>query len=135
MKDTELKRERDKDLYQVYKKALRDNHFSSMMQAADFCRRQPARSYYIDSREAQKIISLIEKGVSLIGKNSHSRKRAWDLYELVKQYREQHPGQHKGLVLILEEIVCMEAPEFYLSGRSAKRIILNELRRERQRRF
>lgn len=132
MKDTELKRLRDRDLYKAFVAGLRDNTFGSTAEAADFARRQTAPQYYISARTASLLISRIESRISLIDLNSNSRRRIWHIYSLYTEYLSRHPGCTTPRELILEEIVESPAPEFFVSLDRAKHIILYERKEARR---
>ena len=132
MKDTELKRMRDHDLYRTFTASLRDNTFISTDEAADYARRQPAPQYYISARTASLLIRKIEKRISLLDLNSNSRRRIWHIYSVYREYLKQHPGCTTSRELILEEIVENQAPEFFVSLGRAKHIILYERKEARR---
>lgn len=133
MKDTELKRLRDHDLYRTFMASLRDNTFGTTAEAADFARKQPAPQFYISARTASLLIGKIENRISLYELNSNSRRRIWQIHSLYREYLRQHPGCTTPRELILEEIVERPAPEYYVSLDRAKHIILYERKEARRR--
>lgn len=132
MKDTELKRKRDRDLYATYVRCLGERGFSSTDEAADYARMQQAPQFYISARSASLTIGRIMAHCSLIGMNATSRKRIWTLYDRYKAYLADHPGCTLSREVILEEIIDGTAPEYYISFDSARRIIINERRKARR---
>ena len=128
MKDTELKRQRDRDLYKVYVHSLSTGHFASIGQAADYARRQPAPQWYISGRTASLLIGRIMAHQSLINLNSNSRQRIWFLYDRYRDYLKAHPGCTLSRELILEQLVEQPAPHFFVSAGRAKHIIIYERR-------
>ena len=50
MKDTELRQERDRDLYRTYVRGLREKNFSSLQEAAEWAISQPAERFYVSSK-------------------------------------------------------------------------------------
>ncbi|MBO4498764.1 MAG: hypothetical protein J5732_00730 [Bacteroidaceae bacterium] len=128
MKDTELKRQRDRDLYKVYVRSLSTGHFASIGEAADHARRQPAPQWYISARTASLLIGRIMTHQSLINLNSNSRQRIWYLYDAYRDYLKAHPGCTLSRELILEQLVEQPAPHFFVSAGRAKHIIIYERR-------
>lgn len=127
IKDSELKRLRDKALYNVYVKGLQCGEFESMREAAKWVRKQPAPQYFISSREASLLIGKILNGHSLIGLNSLSRKRIWRIYDMYMEYSAAHPNTNRTRERILEDLVEQAAPEFYLSAEMSRKILQKEL--------
>lgn len=128
MKDTELKRQRDRDLYKVYVRSLSTGYFASIGEAADHARRQPAPQWYISARTASLLIGRIMAHQSLINLNSNSRQRIWYLYDAYRDYLKAHPGCTLSRELILEQLVEQPAPHFFVSAGRAKHIIIYERR-------
>ena len=132
MKDTELKQIRDRDLYDVFIKGLEEGRFESMRDAADFVRKQPAKQYYISSREASLHIGRIESRVSLIGLNPLSRRKIWQLYDNYIEYLQQHPDTELSRERILELLVEEPAPEFYLGAEMTRKILQQQRSKRRK---
>ena len=132
MKDTELKRQRDRALYEAYIKGLEEGRFASMRDAAEFVRQQPAPQFYISPREASLQIGRIEARISLIGLNSLSRRKIWDLYDRYVLYLRQHPDTSLTRERILEILVEEPAPQFYIGAEMARKILQQENARIRK---
>lgn len=132
MKDTELKRLRDRDLYEVYRRGLEEGRFVSMRDAADYVRQQPAPQYYISSREASLQIGRIEARISLIGLNALSRRRIWRLYDNYVAFLNDNPDTELTRERILEILVDEPAPEFYIGAEMARKILQQEIAKVRQ---
>lgn len=135
MKDTELKRQRDADLYDVYKRGLETNSFANMSQAADYVIRQPAPQFYVSPREVSLAMGRLQRGMSLIALSPSSRRRFWQLKDNYDAYLEAHPDNHLSRERVLELLVEEPAPEFYLSWRSAREILRREMIKRRNRWF
>ena len=60
MRDTELRKARDRELYNVYIKGLRERHFETMREAVEWARMHPASRYYLSSKALVNYISIIE---------------------------------------------------------------------------
>ena len=131
MKDTELKRQRDADLYDVYKRGMDTHSFANMSQAADYVISQPAPKFYVSAREVSLAIGKLQRGISLIALSSSSRRRIWQLKDNYDAYLLAHPDNNLSRVAILEMLVEEPAPEFYLSWRSAREILRREMIKRR----
>lgn len=132
MKDSELKRRRDADLYKAYLQGLEAGAFNNMSQAADYVIRQPAPQFYISSREANLHIGRIQAGISLISLNSTSRRRVWRIYDNYMAYMAKHPDNKLSRERVIEQIVDEPAPEFYISWTSARHILKREINKRRK---
>ncbi len=133
MKDTELRKRRDADLYREYVKGLETGCFANMSEAAEYVIRQPAPQFYISSREVNLYIGRIQAGISLITLNSTSRRRVWQLYDNYLLYLQQHPDCNLSRERVLELLVEEPAPEYYVTWRSAREILRKEVNKRRQR--
>ncbi len=131
MKDTELKKQRDRDLYAAYVEGLRQRTFASLGEASEYARKQTAPQYYISARTASLLIHKIQNKVSLIDVHESSRRRIWQLYDRYQEYLRENPDTKEAREIILEKLVETPAPEFFLSGSRAKHIIIEERRRRR----
>ncbi len=131
MKDTNLKRKRDADLYQTYLRGLEGGCFANASQAAEYVTKQPAPQFYISSREINLHIGKIQSGTSLIYLNSMSRKRVWQLYDNYLRYLSEHPDTKLSRERILEILVEEPAPEYYLSWQAARQILRREIKKRR----
>lgn len=132
MKDTELKRARDRALFRAYKKGLANNSFSNMQEAAEYARKQESPEFFICARTASLLIGRIMSHNSLADLNSYSRRRVWELYARYVEYLQAHPDCTMTRERILEELVEEPAPEFYIGGVLAKKIIYRELNKARE---
>lgn len=126
MKNTDLKKARDKALYAAYKKGLGEGKFATMRDAAKYVCKQPAPRFYIEAEKASILIGRILANVSLINMNSCSRRMAWQLFRSYKAYLAEHPGTKLSRERIMEEIVSEPAPEFYLEPQRTRKILYKE---------
>lgn len=131
MKDTELKKQRDRDLYAAYVEGLRTRTFSSLGEAAEYARKQKAPQYYISARAASLLIGKIQGNISLIDVHENSRRRIWDLYEKFQEHCKNNPDSKESREIIFERLVETPAPEFFLTNSRAKHIIMEERRKRR----
>ena len=132
-KDTELKRMRDRALYEAYVRGLEGNSFENMPQAIDFARKQCAPQFFLSARTASLYIAAAERGESLSSMNPGSRARVEKLREMYAEYRMEHPEDRRSRELILEDLVELPAPEFYIGYEMAKKIIFRERRKAQER--
>lgn len=132
MKDTELKRQRDRALYSVYVEGLEQGRFASMREAGRYASKHRAPRFFIEAEKASILVGRIMARVSLINLNSNSRSLVWELYRRYKEYLALHPGCKLSRERVLEEIVMQEAPEFYLEPQRARKILQKEIKKVRQ---
>ena len=132
MKDTELTQSQARALYGVYKKGLEEGRFSSLSNAAEWVRRQPAPCFYISSKRASILVGMIQSGVSLLNQGYNMRRMAWQLFRKYKEYRKENPDTDLSRERILELIVDSPAPEFYLSAEAVRHILFNEIKKSRE---
>lgn len=131
MKNTELKEMRDKALYEVYVKCLSTGSFSSQIELAEHASKQPAPQFFIESHTLSLIFGMIESHYSLIGLNSMSRRRAWDLYANYQRWKEANPDSTLSRERICELLVDEPAPEFYMQSETARKIIQKMCKKKR----
>ena len=127
-----MKRRRDKALYRVYVKGLRNGMFTSFRNAGELVRTEHAPEFFISSREASLHIGRILSFNSLSDLHPLSRVRIWELFSRYIAYLESHPGTTLTRERILDDIVEEEAPEFYVTAEMARKIIMEESRRRRE---
>lgn len=130
MKDTELKAERDRDLFLCYQKALREYDFANQNEAIQFVCTHPAPKFYISPKTCSLLLGRIFAGLPVDRLNKLAYKR---IKHLEQKYKEFIRGEakYKGLSRerICEIILDMPAPEFYVTFRYATRIITKEMAR------
>lgn len=132
MRDTDLKRRRDRALYRAYVKVIEAHDVSSLRQAADIARRQTAPEYFLSSREASLLIGKIQSFVSLADIHTHSRGRIWEIYSKYLDHLSDNPGCTATRENVLDEIVEKTASCFFMGVEMARKIILRERRRRRK---
>lgn len=133
MKNTELKRARDRALYQAFKRLLAQGGYPTMRQAASAVCRCPAPRFFIEPENASLLVGCILNGVSLDDRNMGTRRMASQLHALYLQWLEDNPGSRMSRERIMEIIVEMPAPEFYIGAQSARKIIYRERKKARAR--
>lgn len=131
MRDTELKKLRNLDLYKCYRKGLEEGRFRNVSHAAEYVMSCPAPRFYVSAREVNLCIGKILSGVSLISVNEQSRRRIWVLYDRLMEYLSAYPDSSRPREHIIEDLVDEPAPEFYLSWESARKILQKEIKKRR----
>lgn len=132
MKNTELKKTRDKALYHEFRKGLSEGKFATMGEAAEYVCKQPAPQFFIEPKKASVLVGRIMADVSLINLNSCSRRRAWELYRRYVRYMDEHPGCKLARERVMEILVEEPAPEFYIEAQRAKKILNKERKQARK---
>lgn len=133
MKNTELKRARDRALYQAFKRLLAQGGYPTMRQAASAVCKCPAPRFFIEPEKASLLVGCIINGVSLDDRNMGTRRMASQLHALYLQWLEDNPGSRMSRERIMEIVVEMPAPEFYIGAQSARKIIYRERKKARAR--
>lgn len=123
MRGSEIKSMRDDALYNTYRECLETCDFESLDDIAEHVATCPAPRFYIDGKALSNIIWMIENNMSLINFHELSRRRAWYLYNEYKRWIEANPNCGMGRVGICELLVNMPAPEYYIKGGTARKII------------
>ena len=132
VKDTELKRKKAEALYSVYRTGLIEGRFDSLFGAGRYCARQEAPCFFISAKQASLLMGRIFSFTSLINLNTSQRKMAWRLYADYMRYLEEHPQNTLSRERVMEILVDQPAPEFYISGDGARRILRGEIMRTRR---
>lgn len=133
MRDTGLKKKKAEALYAVYRRGLDEGRFSSLSAAGDWCSRQPAPCFYISAKRASLLLGRIFAGISLLDLSSSQRRMVWRLHDDYRRYLREHPGTTLSRERILELLVDEPAPEFYMTGDAARRVLRAEIVRQRKR--
>ena len=133
MKDTELKAIRDRALYQVYLQGLEEGRFSSMREAGEWVRLQPAPQFFISARTASLYVGRILAGISLMNVNSELRRKIWCLHDRYVEYLAANPGNDLSRERIFELLVDEPAPEFFLSMDMTRQCIFKVWKKVRDR--
>lgn len=131
MVDNDLVQRRAEALYAVYKRALEQGLFSSLRNAADWLWRQPAPCYFISSEKASEWVGMVLAGKLPENLAEGQRRKAIRLTEEYLAYRGRHPWCGFSRDRIMETIVEMPAPEFYLSAEGVRRILRKYIREVR----
>ena len=131
-KDTELKRSRDWALYEVYKKGLQDQRFSTQKEAINWVFQQPAPQFFLSSKSLAVHLGELTRTGSLPVYEA-TREKILRLAEMYQQYIDEHPDSGLSKDLICEALVESPAPSFYASKETIRKIIQRGMRDDRLR--
>lgn len=131
-KDTELKRRKADALYTVYKQGLQEGRFDSLFGAGRYCARHPAPCFYISPKQASLLIGRINSRISLINLNASQQRMAWRLWFDYRQYLSENEHTFLSRERVMEILVDQPAPEFYLTGDAARRILRGQIMHTRK---
>ncbi len=129
MKDTELKRTRDRDFYRTYVDCLQTCRFKNRYEAVDHVRKHSSPCFYISPKVLSNYIGIILRGDILPQLNSSGKRRLKELYKRYRDYITMHPNTNLSRERICEILVEEKAPEFYI-GRSLAFQILSRERKK-----
>ena len=133
MKDMEIRKMRDRALYDVYVKGIREHDFANEDEAADWARRQPAPSFYISPWNLQKYFVQIKHHRPMNKLFSTTRRKIRELYQRYLDYKVQHPDTKLRRIHVCMLLVDEPAPEFYIGLVLTKQIIARERAAEQKR--
>lgn len=133
MRDTELIRAKERAIYAVYKRGLEEGRFKSFREAGEWVRRQPAPRFFIDSRTASLLLGKIHSQQFLMRLHPSSRRMILQLNERYRAYLKAHPRSNMSRERVMELLVDEPAPEFYITGDGARKIIRKVVREVRSR--
>ena len=126
MKDTELRQEKDRELYSVYLRGLREQHFTNMHEAVDWVRSQPASKFYISSKALVNYIGAMKNGKVPPKMLSFNERKMKILYQMYLEFMENNPGCKLSREKICEILVDEPAPLFFICHDSCMKAIVRE---------
>ena len=132
VKNTELKQARDRALYAAFKRLLAERGFPTMREAASAVCKQPAPRFFIEPEKASLLVGYILNDCAPSNWNRSTRRLAQQLYARYLAYVEAHPGSKMSRERIMEMIVEQPAPEFYIEGQRARKILYAERSKARK---
>ena len=130
-----LRRERAEDIYRAYLNLPGDGGPGSW-RMADVCRRvvnMPSRRFWVSPRRAAEVVGRLLRGEGA-GVMRGERLRMFE--EIASRTAAMMGGCGGGgmpLLYAVERVVLEPAPCFYLSAESARKILIEQCRRARQR--
>lgn len=125
-RDTELRQERDRELYSIYVKGLNEQNFENTHEAADWARSQPASKFFISSKSLVNYIGQRLANAPLTNMFEENRRRMEYLYGLYLDFIANNPNTTLSRERICEILVESPAPMFFIGHESAIKIILRE---------
>lgn len=123
--------ERDKELYEAYRKAMRDRSVKSHQEAIEMAINSKASRFYISTFQAYRGILRIRRGEKKEGTRPVRDRMINDIYERVKELSGRREFKGCSIFFITSFAVFQEAPSFYISYSRALSII-SKLKRERR---
>ena len=129
MKDTELRQEKDREIYSIYVRGIREHDFASLEAAADWVRSQPASKFYISPKALLNSITAIERGTKTKNRFRANDTKLRILYGMYLNYLAQNPTNKMSKERICEILSEMPAPRFFICQESC----LDAINRERSR--
>lgn len=123
LKSTYLREERDKALYKAYSNAVKSGQFANVSDALDYARTHEAPRFYIDPAFVRRSIFDIKDGKAIRVTGNNTAQKFYDLYEMYKKLSVLPDYRSMTALEICELLVCMPAPQFYISTRTARMII------------
>ena len=126
MKDTELKRERDREVSSTYVRGLEEQQFSDLTEAAEWVQSQQASKFYISSKALVNYIGAIENGKIPPRMYYYNDLKIRVLHVRDMQYLIDHPDHGLSKERICEILVEEPAPQFYISKDYIRIIIQRE---------
>lgn len=134
MKDTELRQERDRELYSVYIRGLREQHFTNMHDAAEWVRHQPASKFYVSSKALLNYVGAIKNGSTPCKMHKQNERKMKMLYAMYQQFIAEHPNCDMAREHICELLVDSPAPMFFISHECARISLWKERNRQQEER-
>lgn len=130
-KDTDLRKKRDKAIFDAYNRALVEQSFQTQSEAVEFVRTHPAPRFYISVDFCVTVISRLASGKDPGVSGKQRIRKFRELYRRYLIETDKPENKNKPLWEICSKIVDQEAPEFYLNFRATSEII-NRQREKRQ---
>lgn len=125
MKDTELRQERDRSVYETYLRGLREQNFASMHEVADWVRSQPAPKFFLSPKSLVNYLGAIKNGKELRLHQS-TRDKVDKLKEMYDAFLADNPGCKLSRERICEILVDEPAPRYYLGHNYTLMILQKE---------
>lgn len=128
-----LRRERDREIYRLYKEARDILPSATDTQLFNVVSVLPAPSFYMDGGSCAKFLSVLLRGGDLCDLPYWQRARYYALYRLHGLMVSQGRTEGRSLSDVAEELVGMPAPSFWLTPRWIREIVYRERGEERRR--
>lgn len=123
LKTTQLRRQRDSDLFDAYVAALDNYGFDHQVDAIDFIRQNKAPKFYISAQFCAIVMGRMVYGRPSGIKGKYQNQK---FNELFRRFKQMPKMDDESILSKCEILVEQEAPQFYISLRSAREIIARE---------
>ena len=132
LRDLTFIKERDDALYKAYVTALRQPDVKSHQQAIEVAANSPTSQFWIEPYRAYLEILWRENGYRPKPIRTYRKQLVDDLYEAYLSVKNLPLFRGCSIFFVSQYVVGLPARSFYMSGKTAKRII-NRKRREKRR--
>lgn len=124
--------DRDQDLLEAYQKTIdKSEHPFSLTDVLKKTVKMPAKRFYSSSKYACICIKAMKEGRPVIYQQKEKERMIQEVWRRVKQEEKTHPDAK--LDELVELVMDLPAPEFYLKISSAKVIICKAKQKKRLR--
>ena len=131
-KDVSLRKERDKDLFEKYSRALAQNRFESQDEIIDFVRQGGAKKFYISGDYCAIVLGRMLKGEAPGVYGKERLRKFADLLELYHEVRRRPGYESKSMLDVCHVIVEMPAPSFYLTHKTTNMFLMRIKKEKRK---
>ena len=133
MRDMNLRKSRDLELFFAYQRALKEHDFSDQREAVDYVRKHEAPRWFVSKEFCAAVISSWQRGSDFYKMRNNKRRKFRALYDLYQKLKNEFPYCALNHLDLCAAIVEMPAPEWFIDHQLASRIIAEqiELRNER----
>lgn len=128
MRNTDLREEKDRELYDLYVQCLREHKYASLKEIADWVRVQPASKFYVSAKSLVNYIGAILYGKKSTKMYELNGEKMNLLYEKYLQFMDENPHCALSRERICEILVDEPAPSFFICRTSC----INAINRERE---
>lgn len=125
--------QRDKELHDNFMEILRSSRDVPLRDMFGMAARRPASRFWVSEERASEMVSIILSGrdPEMIDRMFPKRRQMFlEISRRVKEILDQRPGT--TMIDATREVIYAEAPEFYITDKSAKVIIYNIRKRGRK---
>jgi hypothetical protein len=127
MKDTMLRRHRDKALFLAYQKALQENNFSDQRQAVEYVRKHEAPRWFVSKEHCAAVIGCWLRGKDFYKMRPNKRRKFLAIFDIYKKLKQEFPFSTLNHLDLCAAIIEMPAPEWFLDQQMASRIITAQI--------
>lgn len=130
---SDFKPQRDSELAAVFRRLLVGGAGGSLRELFGMAARQPSSRFWVSEHRAAIVIrDMLHRNRDISGMKEQTRRMYEEIYRRVRARLSEEPG--RPVYHVVFEVVNGPAPEFYLTPESAKILIYQSLKAERERR-